>query len=147
MAGIIREGLQNPEVIHMAGQLVRSLPQKDYAGEIETIHAFVRDRVRYTLDPWQVELLRKPQETLQSRVGDCDCKTILVCSLLGAIGHRTQLIAIGPSMKEFVHVFARVRNRTIASEKDPKAWTYLECTEPWPVGKAALWKGYMKVDI
>jgi transglutaminase-like putative cysteine protease len=147
MAALIREGLQDPTVIQMAGQIVRYLPQKDYAGEVEAIHAFVRDRVRYTRDPYGVELLRKPVETLAARVGDCDCKTILVCALLGAIGHRTRLVAIGPSQQKFAHVFAEVRDERVTNERDPKAWVPLDCTEPWPVGWAAVWKGRMVVNV
>lgn len=143
MASYIREGLHNVDVRQMAEQIVRYLPQKDYAGEVELVHAFVRDRVRYTMDPDGVELLQKPERILRVRQGDCDDKSILVCSLLGSIGHKTRLIAIGPSMKAFTHVFAQVRDRTVANPKDPKAWTNLECTEPWPVGMGTTWKGRM----
>lgn len=147
MAAIIRRSIGDAELRQYAGRIVRGLPQKDFRGEIEAVHAFVRDRIRYTLDPQGIELLQEPRYILQERVGDCDDKSILVCSLLGNLGHRTRLIAVGPSMRSFVHVFAQVRDRRVANERDPRAWINLECTEPWPVGFGVSWKGRMVENV
>ncbi|MDO9099080.1 MAG: hypothetical protein Q7U60_13295 [Candidatus Methanoperedens sp.] len=43
-----------------------------------------------------------PLETLQLRIGDCDCKSILLASLLETIGHKTELV-LYPG-----HVFVQV---------------------------------------
>lgn len=143
MAGLIGRSIGSPEVRQFAARIVRGLPQKDYRGEIAAVHAFVRDRVRYTMDPRGVELLQTPEYILAERAGDCDDKTILVCSLLANLGHETQLIAVGPSMRNFTHVFGQVRDRTVVNERDPRAWINLECTEPWPLGMGVKWKGRM----
>lgn len=143
MAAMIRRSIGRPVLREFAARLVRDLPQKDYRGEVAAVHAFVRDRVRYTLDPHGVELLQEPEYLLQERAGDCDDKSILVCSLLANLGHQTRLIAVGPSMRNFSHVFAQVRDRTVKNPADPQAWINLECTEPWPVGHGVKWKGRM----
>lgn len=132
MAAEIRAGRESMAVRQMAETLVRNLPQKDYLGEIKAIHAFVRDRVRYTRDIRQVELLHTAERLLQSRQGDCDDKSILVCALLESVGHKTGLIAIGPRKGAFSHVFALV-----ADPRQPGGFMPLECTEPWPAGVSA----------
>lgn len=143
MADLIREGLADVEVRQMAERIVAGLRQKDYAAEIAAVHGFVRDRVRYTRDPDGVEMLQKPVRILEVRQGDCDDKSILVCALLGSIGHKTRLVAIGPSNNNFAHVFAQVRNPAQRNPMAPNAWINLECTEPWPVGRGARWVGRM----
>lgn len=143
MADLIRQGREALPVREMAKTLVRQLPQKDYMGEIAAVHAFVRDRVRYTRDIRNVETLHTAERLLQDRQGDCDDKAILVAAMLESIGHETQLVAIGPSKQHFVHVFAQVRNpkQPLLNQRD--SWLHLECTEPWPVGMAARMKGVM----
>lgn len=110
----------------MALQLVKGLKQKDYLSEATVIHAFVRDKIRYVRDPSRVETLHTAERLLTQAQGDCDDKTILVCSLLEAIGHPTRLIAIGFN-KGFCHVYPQVNIRG--------QWYTVETTEPWAFGQ------------
>lgn len=142
MAALVRQGRQSMAVRTMALALVRELKQKDYAGEIAAVHAFVRDRVRYTRDVRTVETLHTADHLLQSRQGDCDDKSILAASLLEAIGHRTRLVAIGPSKHRFIHVFAQVVSPAQAGK-----WITLETTEPWPVGRGVVLPGVLIQEI
>lgn len=130
MAALVRQGRQALPVRLMALQLVRELKQKDYAGEIAAVHAFVRDRVRYVRDVRKVETLHTAEHLLEHRQGDCDDKSILVASLLESIGHTTRLVAVGPAKNRFSHVLALVKDPA-----RPGKWVQLETTEPWPVGK------------
>lgn len=142
MAALVRQGRQSMAVRSMALQLVRQLRQKDYAGEVRAVHEFVRDRVRYVRDVRTVETLHTADHLLQSRQGDCDDKAILAASLLESIGHRTRLVAVGPSRHRFVHVYAQV-----AHPGQPGKWITLETTEPWPVGKGVVMPGVMIQEI
>lgn len=139
MVVLARTGIADYSVRKMAESIISRLPQKDFQGEVKAVHAFVRDRVRYTLDPVEIEYLQSPAELLKSRQGDCDDKTILVCALLGVVGHQTKMIATGPKRNAYSHVFAQVRDRTVLNPKDPAAWVDLECTEPWPAGVGVKW--------
>lgn len=77
---------------------------KDYFGELRTLHAFVRDHVRYVRDVEGVETLQTPVQTLNVLAGDCDDKAILFSSLAGAIGFPTRFAAIGVRGGDFSHV-------------------------------------------
>jgi hypothetical protein len=80
---------------------------KDYLGELRTIHAFVRDHIRYVRDVESVETLQTPIQTLNVLAGDCDDKSILFSSLAGAIGFPTRFAAIGVRGGDFSHVMAQ----------------------------------------
>lgn len=95
MSRITRQFKKDAGVRELACQLVRGLPQYDKAGEIRAIHAFVRDAIRYTNDIRQVETLQTPRVTLETGVGDCDDKSILLAALLESIGRATRFVAVG----------------------------------------------------
>jgi hypothetical protein len=77
---------------------------KDYVGELRTLHAFVRDHVRYTRDIEGVETLQTPIQTLNVLAGDCDDKAMIFNSLCASIGFRTRYCAIGVRGQPFSHV-------------------------------------------
>jgi len=98
------------EVRMLAQQLTACLPEKDYWGEVESLHQFVRDSIRYTHDMLSAETVQDPDYTLFVRSGDCDDKSILFCCLANCIGYRTRFCAIGmptcddPRGEAFSHV-------------------------------------------
>lgn len=102
---------------------------KNFAAEVRAIHAYVRKNIRYRKDINGVETLASPIKTLEYRAGDCDDQSVLVATLLEAIGHPTRFVAI--KMKPFgpfVHVFTET--------KIGPRWVPVETTENWPVGMA-----------
>lgn len=132
----MRNGRQNPLVRQTALQLVSGLKQKDYLGEASKIHAFVRDKIRYVRDPNRVETLHTAERLLTQKQGDCDDKTILVCSLLETIGHPTRIVAIGFN-KGFCHVYPEVQIRG--------KWYTVETTEPWAFGQGLTKKPLLRM--
>lgn len=128
MRQLVKDGKKNPRVLLTARALVRALPGKAYAQEAAAIHAFVRDRIRYVKDPRGVETLTTPDKLLELQQGDCDDKSILAASLLEALGHPTRFIACGNQPGIFQHVYVETKIRD--------KWVPVECTEPWPLGKA-----------
>jgi hypothetical protein len=80
---------------------------KDYRGELKTLHAFVRDHIRYVRDVEGVETLHTPNQTLYVLSGDCDDKAMLLCALAASIGFETRLCAIGVRGDDFSHVMAQ----------------------------------------
>jgi transglutaminase-like putative cysteine protease len=129
MAKLARQGRSAPEVMKCARALTARVPQKSWRGEIEALYEFVRDRVRYTMDPVDVELVTSPQRLLEIRQGDCDDKSTLLAALLESVGHPARFHAIGFEPQSLEHVYVEAR--------DGAGWLPLDTTEPLPVGSLA----------
>lgn len=89
------------------------------------MHGWVRDQVQYVRDVRGVETLSTPALILAQRQGDCDDKSLLLATLLEAIGHPTRFVAMDFG-RRFSHVSVEVR-------LGPQ-WVHLETTEPVPAG-------------
>lgn len=126
MRDIVRMYRKHPLIRQTAAELVSDLPQKSWIGEIDRLHRFVRDHIRYLKDTRGVETVQTPTVTLDLGQGDCDDKSVLLASLLESIGHPTRFVAIGyqPGRYEHVYVETKLNN----------SWISLDPTEPVPVG-------------
>ncbi len=126
MSGIVKMYKKNMSVRNQALTLIRGCQQKDFACEVRSLHAFVRDYVRYANDITDVETVQTPDITLQNRAGDCDDKSTLLASLLESIGHPTRFVAIGFEPGIYSHVYVE----TLIGQN----WIPLETTEPVEAG-------------
>lgn len=128
MARLVRAYRKNVYIRELALQIIRNVPgHKNFAAQIRAIHAWVHKNIQYVRDVRGVETLQTPLKTIDYAAGDCDDQSILVASLLEAIGMRTRFVAIkldpnGP----FVHVYTEV--------SAGRGWLPVETTERWPVG-------------
>lgn len=129
MRDVTRVGKKSLPVRMRAASLVQHLMQKDYTGEARTLHAYVRDEIRYIRDINGVETIQTPEQTLQLGYGDCDDKSTLLAAMLESIGHPTRFVAIGFSPNNYEHVYVET--------KIGNKWVPAETTEPWPLGQAA----------
>lgn len=115
-----RASIRNPAQVirRKAIQLLGSLPPRQWMLEVRTLHAFVRDQIRYTKDPQGMELVQTPEATLENGVGDCDDKATLLASLLIAAGHPAQFVAVGFDGGNFSHVLVetQIGNRWVPLE-------------------------------
>ncbi len=129
MARFVRAGRLHLNVRLAAVQIVEeaNVPQRDRAGIIRALHSFVRDNIRYVNDIRGVETLQTPERTLELRAGDCDDKSILLSSLLEALGFKTRFHAVGFKVGVLSHVFPEV--------SFGKIWLPLETTEYWEPGR------------
>jgi len=128
MAKLARAGSKDAGVIQVASKLVRDLPQYDRVGEVVALHGFVRDAIRYTSDPIDFELLRTARAVLEMGVGDCDDKSILLASLLRAIGRPARYVAVWlRGMPGYSHVY-------VETPLGSKRWVALETIKPVAVG-------------
>lgn len=126
MKQFAREGKTDTDVRMTAARLVQGCAQKDYACEVQTLHAFVRDEIRYLNDVDGVETVQTPFVTLTIRAGDCDDKSTLLAALLMSIGHPCRFVAIGFEPNVYAHVYVET--------KIGARWIPLETTEPVDVG-------------
>lgn len=109
-SGNIRDAQRLLSIRQCAQQLTYPVPEKDYWGEVEALHLFVRDQIRYTGDMLWAETIQDPDYTLSEKSGDCDDKSILFCCLANSIGYPTRFCAVGmpsesdPNGENFSHV-------------------------------------------
>lgn len=109
--------------------LEKAIQPKDYLGEIKALFEWVQQNVRYTKDPFRVEVLHSARRLLELRAGDCDDMTILLGSMLEAIGHPVRLVVTGPDPlrpKLFSHIYLEAFHQG--------RWIPLDATMPYPMG-------------
>ena len=109
----------------------RGVRPKDYLGEIKALFEWVQEHIRYTRDPFRVEVLHSPRRMLQLRAGDCDDMAIVLGAMLEAVGHSVRLVLTGTdplAPDRFTHIYieALCRGR----------WVPLDATMPYPMGWA-----------
>ena len=127
MRDLVRQYRTDVNLRHTAASLVQHLPQKDWAGQVRTLHEFVRDGIRYIRDVNGVETVQTPDVTLRVKYGDCDDKATLLATMLESIGHPARFVAVGFKEPErYSHVFVE----TPIGEK----WRTLETTVDVPAG-------------
>ena len=125
MQKLIWDGARHPDVRFAAAGLVQECPSKDRKCEITQLFNFVKAKLRFLSDVFQVETLHKPERLMEMiragrGAGDCDDHVILLCSLLLSIGIPAQIVLASTSeLKGFHHVYA-------AAEVTPRKWMYLD---------------------
>lgn len=99
MSAIIRKYRSDVTTLNTATQIALNAGVTDMRTQkrlaINALQAWVRDNIAYFYDPRETELIRTPPETLKRGVGDCDDKTVLLLSMLEALGLETELLAVG----------------------------------------------------
>lgn len=131
MKELIRRGARDFYVRQKAIDILMAnkVRPKDYLGEIRALFEWVRQNIRYTKDPHQVETLHAARRMLELRAGDCDDISILLGAMLEAIGHPVRLVLMGPNPlrpRLFTHVYLQVQQKG--------RWISLDATMPYPLG-------------
>lgn len=133
MARLVKKGKRDHRLRELALSIVKRNRNKDYVGEVKSIHEWVKKNIRYVRDIRGIETVQTPQKTLEFGQGDCDDHSILVATLLETIGHMTRLKAIGFMPDSYQHVYTETK----LGPKSKNMWIAVETTEPWKLGKAA----------
>lgn len=130
MARIVRASRVDPGIRNTALALTRHAgnfgEEENFFAEIEALHRFVRDNIRYVMDVDEVETVQTPDVTLRLEAGDCDDKSVLLASLLNAVGHPARFAAVAFAPDAFEHV--------LVETKLGDKWLPLETTKPVQVG-------------
>ena len=113
MRRLIDQGKKDPTVHETAAAILQQCRVRafDWMGEARAIYNWVLRNIRFTRDVYGKETLHAAPEILRLRIGDCDDFTILMCSLLGTIGHQTRIRTIAghpEDPSQFSHVFPEV---------------------------------------
>lgn len=72
---------------------------------IEALYIFVRDRIAYIDHPWNMQVVQDAKRTLQKQTGDCVSKSVLLATLLAAIGIKSRFVAQASTWEGFDHVY------------------------------------------
>jgi hypothetical protein len=128
---LIRDGAKDFYVRQKAIDVLldQDVRPKDYLGEIQTLFEWVQRNIRYTKDPFQVEVLHSARRMLELRAGDCDDMTILLGAMLKSIGHPVRVVLAGFDRQRpdlFSHIYLEVNYKG--------RWIPLDATMPYPVG-------------
>lgn len=129
MRQLARIGRADPQIRDLAHFVIDGCAGKDWICEITTLFNFVRQSIRYRLDPNEVELLQSPRQTLLGRTGDCDDMSVLLATLLEVCGHPCRFVAYGfDGQENYSHVLVQC---SPAAESD---YITLDATENHPPG-------------
>lgn len=93
----IQDGKRDLRIKYIASAIMSeyNVPARNWKLEAVAVFEWVRNNIRYTRDPTNIELFQRPRRTVELKTGDCDDFSILICSLLGSIGHVCMLRVIG----------------------------------------------------
>jgi hypothetical protein len=105
MRNLVSEAIADPSILRLAKDIVRGVPAFDDTAEAEALYNWVRQNIRFTKDPVNKETLYPPTELLQIRAGDCDDISMLLGTLLMAIGYPARLMTVAANGDEFSHVY------------------------------------------
>jgi hypothetical protein len=108
MRGLVDEALRDSSIIRMATDIVRGAPAFDDYAEARALYEWVRGNIRFTKDPVNKEKLYPPAELLKIRAGDCDDISMLMGTLLMAVGYPARLMTVAASPgapDQFSHVY------------------------------------------
>lgn len=134
MVRLTKEGRRDVGVIQLARQLTLSLPARDYRGQIHRLFHWVKQHIRYVNDPREVETISTAAATLKMACGDCDDMSVLLASLLEALGHPTRFAAYGFGNGPYSHVLVETRlGESLWLSLDP---TVASSTVGWKPPKA-----------
>ena len=105
MRGLVDEALRDPQINRLARDIVHSVPAFDDVAEANALYEWVRRNIRFTKDPVNKETLYPPAELLKIRAGDCDDISMLLGTLLMAVGYPARLMTVAANGDEFSHVY------------------------------------------
>ena len=130
----IDEGKRDPRIRKLASDALTgkkqdgswAVEEKDWNAEVDAIFYFVRKNVRYTRDIQDIELFQKAGRTLELKIGDCDDLSILLGSMLQAVGYPVILRVIGLNGGTYQHIYVVAG----LPPHDPKEWKPLDASRP-----------------
>jgi hypothetical protein len=105
MRSLVNEAITDPSILRTAKDIIRSVPAFDDYSEAQALYNWVRQNIRFTKDPVDKETLYPPSEMLQIRSGDCDDISMLLGTLLMAIGYPARLMTVAANGDDFSHVY------------------------------------------
>ena len=96
--------LSNDKIIKLTADIIISKScEQSKVCYAKALYYFVRDNLKYIPDPVGFDYIENPKEVLKVGGGDCESGSLLLASLLEAIGINVQFVFISN------HVYLRIR--------------------------------------
>lgn len=138
----IIKGRRDPRIRELAVRLVSKkcggswcIPERDYQGELRAIFNYTRQNVRYVRDPVDRDTFQHPRRTLEWGGEDCDGATIVVGSLVQAIGYPYKCRVIQTVYgNDYDHIYGMAG--VPPTSPNPKIWLPMDAS----VDKPAFWE-------
>lgn len=134
MRQMVNDYKVDPDMRAAAVGVVFQYPAQDDLAEACALYEYVRDCIRYVKDINGIETLATPDKTLAMQVGDCDDQSVLLATMLEAVGYPTRFVVAGyndPGVYEHVYLQALVCDEWLAM--DPTEQEVLGWSPPEPV--------------
>jgi len=95
LAKLIKQGASDDRIRSTAFRILQGVPEFNDMAEANALFTYVRDTIRYTRDPIGKDIFESPIYTLEKRSGDCDSTTVLLGSMMMAVGlpYRLKLVS------------------------------------------------------
>lgn len=130
MFQLVTSAVTDPKFQELVYSITNSLPGKDYSGEVRSIFNWVKSNVRYTRDPYGVELVQDPWSTIKRGRGDCDDMSIIIAAMGEVMGNPSRFVTVSTRPdKEPCHVYPELFTKG--------RWTALDVTV---AGSAPGWR-------
>lgn len=128
----ISEGKKDAMVRRLASNILNQrcgndwcVPEKNWEAEVSAIFYWLRNNVRYTLDPNELELFQRARRSLENRTADCDDQVILAGAILQSVGYPVRIVIIDTGSDEgWNHVYIHVG----VPPMGPKKWIAFDLT-------------------
>jgi len=130
MVDQVMDSRSNKLVYKIKGEILRKLPVRDYDAEVKAIFYWVRDNIRYTRDPVNLELFMTPRASISDGVGDCDDMAICLVALLRSAGYICRFRVVGMEKGVYQHVYVVVG----IPPEEPTRWVPLDPSQPFEPG-------------
>lgn len=106
MYELIDQGKTDPKFQELVYGITKGIANKNYRGEVNALFHWTKKNIRYTRDPYGVELVQDVWATLSRGRADCDDFTILLGSECEVMGAPIRIVTVSTRPdKEPVHVY------------------------------------------
>jgi antitoxin (DNA-binding transcriptional repressor) of toxin-antitoxin stability system len=121
MYQLVGQAVTDPKFQELVYQITQAVPGKDYSGEVRSIFNWVKSNIKYTRDPYGVELVQDVWSTINRARADCDDFSILIAAMGEVMGNPSRFVTVSTRPdKEPCHVYPELNTRG--------KWTALDVT-------------------
>lgn len=147
MAQFVRRDVADPMIRGYAEQLTSHVEPHDFEGEVDAIFEYVQS-LPYRRHPVDVQRVLDAHNAIASASLDCVSKSVLLATLLGALGHVSRFAIVRQGGGEFDHVYVetQLNGRWLPLDPTPDERSGGARQPGWEVGGAAksvysIWPG------